>query len=154
MYFLITTALMLVLPALSIILDLCLGRHATPVMAVIGKWYVFWAAGVRLLLAGFRQMTKPQYTAETILGIKAPEAHVVVRELGFANFSLGVLGCISLFVGGWAIPAALASGIFYGLAGINHALRGHRNKHENMAMITDLLASAVLLIFCVWGLMR
>lgn len=149
MYFVIVAGLMFIFPLLSIAIDVSAG-HAPLGMMLIGKWYVFWAVGLRLLLAGVRQILQPRYTAETILGIKGDDALLLVRELGFGNLSIGVVGTLSLFFPGWAMPAALVGGIFYGLAGINHAVQKHRNAKENVAMASDLFAAVVLLAFCGW----
>jgi len=153
MYFVTVAGLMLVFPLLSIAIDVSAG-HAPLGIALIGKWYVFWAVGLRLLLAGVRQILQPRYTAETILGIKGNDALLLVRELGFGNLAIGVVGTASLFLSGWVLPAALVGGIFYGLAGINHAMQAHRNTKENVAMASDLFAAAVLLGFCGWSALR
>lgn len=100
---------------------------------LIGKWFVFWAVGWRLFLAGMRQIVQPGYTARVILGLKHDESQILVRELGFANVAFGAIGILSLFVPSWRLAAALAGGIFYGLAGINHVRQSHRNKLENVA---------------------
>ena len=39
-------------------------------MALIGKWFLFWAAGVRLMLAAFRQLFQPEFTARQIFKIE------------------------------------------------------------------------------------
>jgi len=57
---------------------------------------VFWAVGVRLALAGLQQYLRPAFTSQDILGIDAPEAHVLVRELGGANLAAGAVGLASL----------------------------------------------------------
>jgi hypothetical protein len=104
--------------------------------------------GIRLLLAGIRQITQPAFTA-SLLGIKSTESHILVRELGFANFSMGTLATLSLWLPHWMIPAALVGGIFYALAGINHLFQPHRSKQENVAMLTDLYAAGVLILVCI-----
>ena len=54
------------LPLLSILIEwLCINGSGDPV-ALIGKWFVFWAVGVRLLLASSRQVAQPAFTAQTI----------------------------------------------------------------------------------------
>jgi hypothetical protein len=149
MYVIIVAGLMFIFPLASIAIDASAG-HAPLGLMLIGKWCVFWAVGLRLLLAGVRQILQPRYTAETILGIKGDDALLLVRELGFGNLSIGVVGTLSLFFPGWVMPAALVGGIFYGLAGINHVLQKHRNTKENIAMASDLFAAVVLLGFCGW----
>ena len=49
MYLVIVTLLMLVLPVGSIAAEYFSGG-AAPLMLLVGKWFVFWSVGVRLLL--------------------------------------------------------------------------------------------------------
>ncbi|MGO9931985.1 MAG: DUF6790 family protein [Steroidobacteraceae bacterium] len=153
MYVPIVAALMFVVPAIFVVVQLLLTQHgmlsAVTIIPIIAKWYVFWAVGVRLGLAGLRQMIQPRYTAETILGIKGEDSLLLVRELGFANTAIGSVGLGSLFAPSWLLPAALAGAIFYGLAGINHALHRPRNKLQNVAMVSNLFAGLVLAACCV-----
>lgn len=148
MYFAIVVALMLVLPPTSIGIQVLSGGPGTLSAALAAKWFVFWAVGVRLLLAGLRQIVQPRYTAEQILGVKDPDATLIVRELGIANTAIGSIGVASLFFRTWEFPIALAGTIFYALAGINHVIDKHRNRLQNFAMISDLFAAALLLMSC------
>jgi len=139
------TLLLLVFPVTCIAMDaLVFNAGASSFMDLVGKWFTFWAAGVRLFLAGFLQVTRPRFTANTIFGIKGASANPVVREVGFGNLSLGTLGVLSLAMSSWVIPAALAGGLYYGLAAIGHMARGHRNAHGQLALMTDLFAVAML----------
>jgi len=135
---------MFVLPVGSIAVEVITSGTGLTWLLVC-KWVVFWCVGIRLFVAGLRQTIQPRYTAHHILGLKGDEPLIVVRELGFANLSLGTLGICSLYFEAWWPAAALSGGIFYGLAGINHLLQPHRNQKENMAMVTDLVAAVVLL---------
>ena len=136
--------LMGVLPVASIAIDF-LARHGdADLRLLIGKWFVFWAVGVRLILAGARQLTGPSFAAETIFGVRDKAALPIVQELGMGNLSIGLLGALALVHAGWIVPAAIAGTLFYGLAGINHLLRSGRNAHQNMAMVSDLIAFVVL----------
>src|SRR3984957_20173219 len=136
MYFSIVIALMLALPLISIVAQIILTDHGTlqgaAYLIVVAKWYVFWAVGVRLSLAGLRQIFQPRYTAETILGLKGAESLFFVRELGFANVSMGSIGLASLFAPSWVPAAALVGALYYGLAGINHCFHRARNKLQNV----------------------
>lgn len=152
MYFAIVGALMFLLPAGSMLAEV-LGAGAPFTPLLVCKWYVFWAVGLRLFLAGVRQVAQPAYTAHQILGLKGEEPLVVVRELGFANLAFGALGLASIAVPSWRLAGAFAGGIFYGLAGIQHIVQRHRNPLENVAMGTDLFAAAVLLGACAGVLM-
>jgi hypothetical protein len=84
MYVPMVVALMAVIPLISVAIQIFSDSHAVlnaaAIIPIIAKWYVFWAVGVRLFLAGLRQMIQPRYTAETILGIKGDDALLLVRE--------------------------------------------------------------------------
>jgi len=143
MYFAIVILLLGVLPIGATLLHI----GGADTLLLLGKWYVFFAVGVRLLLAGIRQMATPHFTAREIFAIDDPKALAIVRELGFGTFSIGTIGIASLWLPGWIPPAAVAGGLFYGLAGVVHVAQPHRNAKENLAMITDFLAFAVLAVF-------
>jgi hypothetical protein len=140
--------LMLVLPLSSIVVENVMAGTSLTI-ALVGKWFVFWAVGIRLLAAGLRQIVRPSYTASAILGIESEESHLLVRELGFATTAIGCGGAASLAAPGWILPIALVGTIFYALAGINHAMHGNRNKLQNAAMVSDILIALVLGAFCV-----
>ena len=142
MYIVSVVALLFVLPVVSVLVELALGRAFSA--DLVRMWFVFWSVGVRLLLAGLRQTIQPSYTAEKILGIKAPEAAFVVRELGFANIAIGFAGVASLFATAFRLPLALIGAIFYGLAGCNHLLHEGRKRLQNVAMISDLVIAGIL----------
>ena len=147
MYYAIVATFMLLLPLLSIAGESLL--FGAPLdAALVAKWFAFWAVGWRLLLAGCKQMAQPRYTAREILGLKSDESLVLVRELGFANVAIGLVGVLSLWAPSWRLAGAFAGGVFYGLAGVMHALQGQRNRLENVAMVSDIAASAVLLGAC------
>jgi hypothetical protein len=152
MYVFIVIALMLALPLISIVAQIFLTDHGAlqgaSNLALVAKWYVFWAVGVRLSLAGLRQIIQPRYTAETILGLKGAESLFFVRELGFANVTMGSVGVASLASPSWVTPAAMLGAIYYGLAGINHCFHKGRNKLQNLALVSDLFAAVVLAICC------
>jgi hypothetical protein len=144
MYLAMVAALMFALPVGSVVADTMLRAHGLWSGAVVLKWFVFWSVGVRLLVAGLRQIAQPRYTAETILGIQGVESLLLVRELGFANVAIGSVGVCSWFFPAWLMPAAVAGMVFFGLAGINH-ITARRNSHQTIALVSDLFVAAVLL---------
>jgi hypothetical protein len=148
LYYVVVATLMFALPVLSVAIE---ATHSSIRVdsLLIGKWFVFWSVGWRLLLAGVRQIAQPEYTAREILGLQSAESWTVVRELGFGNVALGVVGVVSLWLPAWQLAAALAGGLFYILAGINHARQQHRNRLENVAMVSDLFVGLILLGVCV-----
>ena len=144
MYVPMVVALLLLLPVASILIQLNIAGTSSSTVEIALRWFVFWAVGVRLLLAGLRQVTRPDYTAKVILGLKSEEPLIVVRELGIANTAIGCVGVASVMIHGWSLPMALAGAVFYGLAGMNHATHRQRGRLQDVAMVSDLLIAVVL----------
>jgi hypothetical protein len=90
-------ATMIVLPLISIAVQTGLAQHLAPSITVILRWFVFWAVGVQLLMAGLRQVVQPRYTAEVIVGLKGADA-TMTSDLFAALVLLG-LGIGTLVVG-------------------------------------------------------
>ena len=148
MYLVMVIGLMVVLPIGSSAIELAVNGGQDPV-AVIGRWFLFWGAGVRLLTAGVSQVLRPQFTAKNILGETTPTANQVVQELGFANFGFGLAAVIAAWVPGWAVPVAIAPGVFLLAAGIRHIVKPGKNREELLATLSDLLVGAVLIAFVI-----
>jgi hypothetical protein len=146
MYFASVILLLLVLPVISIAAEAILSHHAMN-LALVGKWFVFWGVGVRLFLAGLRQVVQPRFTAEEIFGVRDTGSFAIVREVGLANLSMGFLGVCTLFRAGWLVPAAVVGGLYYGLAGALHVFSQEKNAKEYLAMVSDGFIFVVLLVF-------
>ena len=134
MYLITVLLLMLVLPVGSIGAEHSYFHSSVPLILLVGKWFVFWGAGVRLFLAGLRQFFQPRFTAEKIFGIRSDDALALVRELGVANFATGIVGMVSLAQPGFVLPVAIIAAIFYGVAGIRHMAERERTRNESIAM--------------------
>jgi hypothetical protein len=146
MYIATVALLLFVFPIVSVGVTLFL-RPQSELLLLVGQWFTFWAVGVRLGLAGIRQTIQPGFTSKEILGIEGREVYVVVRELGFANLTFGLLGLVSLWHAAWLSPAAFAGGLYYGLAGVGHLFKKDRNLKEQVATYSDLVISVILLGF-------
>lgn len=151
MHLLAVVVLMLILPIGSIAVEYVAAVEAIGLLPLVGKWFVFWASGVRLLLAGLSQIFRPEFTARRIFRIGDVEAQKIVSELGFANVAVGAICVLSFQFPAWVLPAAICSGMFYGLAGAKHVLNQPRTPSENVAMVSDLFVFAVLAVFVVGG---
>ena len=145
MYIALLALTMFVLPALSIGLALAGGSQAGWAV-LLGQWFVFWAVGVRLMLAGLRQWLQPEFTAREIFRLSGTEVQQVIQELGFANIALATLGLIAVAAPGFVLPAAVAGGLFYAAAGLRHIQTPDKTRNETIAMTTDLWAAAVLAV--------
>jgi len=146
MYYAVILLVMLILPAASVIAEFMLTQGAAGWLPLIGKWVVFWGVGIRLLVAGLRQVIRPGLTAD-LLGVKDSSANVLVRELGFGNLAIGTTGALTLTIPNWTLAAAMCGGMFYGFAGLQHIFAKHRTTEETWAMVSDLAIFLVLAAF-------
>jgi len=89
MYLVTVVLLLFVLPAASVIADWTWHGGNVDIMLSVGKWSVFWAAGVRLLIAGIRQVLQPQFTAEEIFAIRDQATHWRCPEYWLSNLPWG-----------------------------------------------------------------
>jgi hypothetical protein len=152
MYYASVLLLTLILPLGSVYVDQAMLHNTLPLLLLVGKWFAFWAGGVRLFIAGIRQNLQPRFTAETIFGMSSDDPLPFIRELGMANIAMGTVGIVAGFVADFVLPAAIASGLYYAQAGIGHALHGGRNARRTLAMVSDLFVAAALLAYVGWAI--
>lgn len=114
---------------------------------VFCKWFIFSAVGLRLFLAGIKQVKNPAFTAKEIFHINSSDSFPVVRELGFANICFGLVAIVSLFIPEWRIVSAFASGLYFGIAGVQHGLKETSGINEKFALWTDLMIFAILFAY-------
>ena len=149
MYAIIVFLLMMIIPILSVLIDAIFFNSTTSIIFLIGKWFVFWAIGVRLITASYKQIFSPQFTAQEVFQVSEKGAFAIVRELGFSLLTIGLLGTCSLFIPQWRLPAALVGGLFFTFAGFGHLIRKNRNKKETLSMLSDFWISLICVIYCV-----
>src|SRR4029453_7400158 len=147
MYLAALILMMFVLPAASVVVEASRAPGAPDLFWLIGKWFTFWAVGVRLFSAGITQSFGPQFTARSIFDVKDAGALAIVREVGFGNLAIGTLGVTSLVRQGWIVPTAVVGGLYFGLAGLGHLFRSNRNFKEQVALVSDLAIFLVLGLF-------
>lgn len=151
LYFISVLLFMLALPTICIIVQ-AHNLHIPYTWQLIGKWFLFWSIGIRLFIAGIKQIVQPEFTAKQIFQFKSEESFVVIRELGFANVSIGLLGMLSLVKPLWSAPAAIAGGLYFGLAGLSHLLKKPETKNEVIAMISDIFIFLLMLLYLIFTL--
>lgn len=149
MHLTVVVLTMLVLPAASVWIERWTGTGTAPLWQLVGKWFVFWGVGVRLLIAGVRQIAKPELTATGIFGVTDKAAFPLAQELGFWNLTIGLIAIASIRRPDWVVPMAIAGMLFYAMAGALHVTNKSREFSENVAMISDLGMAALLLAFLV-----
>jgi hypothetical protein len=136
MYLTSVILLLAVFPVISVGVESHIGHGSLALLSL--KWFVFWACGIRLFIAGLRQVIQPGFTANKIFEIEGSTANPIVQELGFANLCIGLLGIVSLPVPTWQMPAALTGGLYYGLAGFLHINSSRKSRNEWIALCSDL----------------
>ena len=70
-----------------------------------------------------------------------------MREVGFGNLAIGTLGLLSLYRPAFLLPAAVAGGLFYGLAGLGHTVRKDKTAKEWTALVSDFGMFVLLAAF-------
>ncbi len=146
-YIISITVLLFIFPVLSFFIERWVSSTTVNALASLGKWLVFYAAGLRLFIAGIRQATKPAFTAKEIFHFTGTESFPVIKELGYLNICAGLVGIISLFIPAWRIVSAFSSGLYYGFAGFTHITKKSAGANERFAMITDIIIFILLMIY-------
>jgi len=151
-YFILVIAQTIVLPIASGAIELAVGG-GDPVI-VLGKWWVFWGVGTRLLVAGIAQVSGKGPTSEILGSGRATTQEIqLIRELGTANIGMGLAGLAAL-IPDWAVPAGIAGGVFLLIAGLMHLPKRGKNGQETLATWTDLLVGVVVLVLAGYVLVR
>lgn len=145
-YIISVTALTFVIPIIALVVEHFVA-NATFTFELFSKWFIFSAVGLRLFLAGIKQVKNPEFTAKQIFHIDGPASFPILRELGFANICFGLVAIVSLFKPEWRIVSAFASGIYYGIAGVQHGLKKTSGVNEKFALWTDLIIFILLLAY-------
>jgi hypothetical protein len=137
--------LLIILPLLTISGEVIF-EHGSFDWALIGKWFIFWAVGIRLFTAGINQASNPRFTAR-IFQMKSQESFIVIKELGFANISMGIMGILSVININWRPLAAIVGGLYLGFAGFQHLFKKPDSRNEVIAMLYDLCAFVVISLY-------
>jgi hypothetical protein len=137
-----------IIPIVAFLVEVNL-YQAPQTIELLGKWFIFSAVGLRLFFAGIKQVFSPAFTTKQIFHIDSIDSYPIIRELGFANICFGLTGIISLFKPEWRVVSAFASGLYYGIAGLQHLIKKTAGKNEQFALWTDLLIFVLLLIYFV-----
>ena len=145
-YLIVVSVLTFILPTIASIVEHMI-NNTSLTFALFGKWFIFSAVGLRLFLAGVRQITKPSFTAREIFHIDNSDSFPIVIELGFANLCFGLIGIVSLFKPEWRIVSAFASGLYYAFAGLMHLIKKPAGTNEKFALWTDLITFIILCFY-------
>lgn len=133
-----------ILPITGVMTDILIIKSQVNIFNLMFKWFVFSGVGLRTLSAGIKQATNPSFTAMEIFKIKEENAFPIVREVGFANISLGAIGVLSFFFSEFRLAASVSGSLYFGLAGCLHLFSRKRSQNEIFAMISDFFIFIVL----------
>lgn len=125
MYTVYIVGIMILMPSICVISEYFLTIHKKHVklsmIYLICKWFIFWALGIRSFSAGIMQSINPSFTAKMLQ--TGTSNYVMIRELGFANISMGILAICSLFQSKWRSAASLCIGAFFAMCTFLHISR-------------------------------
>ena len=144
-YILIT---MFLLPTTCYLLE---SRKRKLVGVDICKWYIFWTIGFRALTTGAMQFLNSSYTMELLqLG---EESRIIIMELGFAQFGIGIIAILSLRKQSFRLPSIITYGTFMLGASVIHIVRfTTANVEEIVSLAGDLFVLVIAVVYFVQSL--
>jgi hypothetical protein len=146
-YLAIVLGLMVILPIATFAVERLRATGTDDSWETLFRWFIFWGIGVRLLVAGVRQIVQPSFTSREIFHLSSADAEVVVRELGFANVCMGLAATATGFVPSWRPCAAFTGGLYFGIAGAMHAIKRPATPNEWVALTSDLFIFGVAAVY-------
>lgn len=82
-------------------------------------YYLFFGIGIQGFITGIAQATRPELVASFTQWTSSP----FLVELGLANISYGILGCLGLWMGkGWKLATMVGYGLFLFMTGMRHVV--------------------------------
>lgn len=130
-------AVLLALTVLLPLVSVAVARVSVPesaLLPLVGRWFVFWAAGLRLFLDGAGQLFRRRAA-----GFR-PEAAV-------AALAIGATGLMAVHRTHWTPAAAMAGGIFLGGLALVRLAQGGRSRAATAGAAGDLFAAAMLGVY-------
>jgi hypothetical protein len=146
-YLAVVLGLMVILPIATFVVERSLATNIHDSWETLFRWFIFWGIGVRLLVAGIRQVVQPSFTARDIFHLSSSDAEVVVRELGLANVCMGLAAAASGLVASWRACAAFTGGLYFGIAGAMHVIKRPATPNEWVALTSDVFIFGVAAVY-------
>jgi hypothetical protein len=146
MQIVLTSVLLFILPALFILVHAFAYGDTLPIMLIIGKWFVFFAVGARLVGIGIRQILRPRASAKREFAVTDEHASRIMRILGLVHLSIGLVGVLSLFNTGWIIPSAIVGAFYYGFMGVQNFLTKEKNVYGYIAIGSSAFVALVFTV--------
>jgi hypothetical protein len=137
------------LPIVAITIDICVLKYETDIFSSMFKWFVFSGVGLRLSTAGLKQVISPSFTVKEIFKVNDDKSLLIVREVGFANISIGLIGILSLVFPEFRLAAATSGSLYFAFAGCLHIISNKKSRDEVFAMISDYFIFFVLMFLII-----
>jgi len=142
----------LILPIFSVVINSIINYRknvSENIYELICKWFIFWSLGIRLIIAGLMQIFNPIYT-NNLLQLNLND-FIIIRELGLANFSIGLLCIISFFKKPLQKYVCIYMVIFFMGASVLHIIRMKNiNFDESITLFTNIF----LIIISIYGIIH
>lgn len=136
---------MFLLPTICYLIE---NRKARVTGVDVCKWYIFWTIGFRALTTGAMQFLNSSYTMELLQ--VSEESKIIIMELGFAQFGIGLIGILSIWKKSFRVPAIITYGIFMLGASIIHIVRfTTANAEEIVSLAGDLFVLVIAVVYFV-----
>ncbi len=136
-------------PIFAIIVDGFILKSEVSAFKLLFKWFVFSGIGLRLFTAGLKQAINPSFTAKEIFKASEEKSFLIVREIGFANISIGLVAILSLFLPEFRLTISIVGSVYFGLAGCLHFFNKMRSREELFPMISDFYIFCVISILAI-----
>ena len=138
-----TNALLLTaLPVLSVAYEYHFAQAALT-GALIGKWFAFWAIGVRLMLAGCTQLASRRSKSRDVFAARE-DSKIVKKATGVADIVLAAMGFLCFEIGEASLLATITLGIYMGLACLQQDFKKPATITGWINMVYDLIVFAVI----------
>jgi len=145
-YLLLNIGLVLIMPMVSTYTEHYVDEVTVSWTSLV-KWFIFWTIGIRMFATGIKQASSPEATEPKVLSIKNSDTYNMIRKLGFANITIGVMGILSVLHDQWRLLAAITGGLYLGLASVQHYFKKSYTPKQVIALIYDLLVFFVLFLY-------
>ncbi|MFT3704302.1 MAG: hypothetical protein QM802_18180 [Agriterribacter sp.] len=127
------------LPALSVLIQ----HHVTKetiTASLLGKWFILWVLGVRLLVVGFVQVVRRGRSAVQ----QSEDGLDLVKIAGLVKMGLSLLGFLCVTHPQWSLLPTITVGIYLGLAGFQHDFKKPSTTEGWISMIYDMVVFVVI----------
>ncbi len=117
----------------------------TPINGLLlGRWFVFWTIGVRLMVAGLTEVMSSRRQGNIIF-LQGSESGEYRKIIGYLKILLAALGFLCMIKAQSSLIAALTAGIYLGLTGFRHDFKKPCTAIEWLYLGYDIIVFFVII---------